>query len=106
MRQRLLHQGRLSANTEIGYKRHIGKDVAGEIYQHTRPLKWVLASAVRKKEPCLFHLTDMPFGLHSEGAIFHRLLYMVISVVLEPKAFAYLNDLVRFFSTFDEHIRI
>lgn len=54
----------------------------------------------------LFQFTVMPFGLHSAGATFQRLLDKVIGPELEPKVFAYLDDLVVVSSTFDEHLQL
>ncbi len=51
----------------------------------------------------LFQFKVMPFGLHSAGATFQRLLDRVIGPELEPKAFAYLDDLVVVSTTLPEH---
>ena len=45
----------------------------------------------------------MPFGLHSAPATFQRLLDQVIGPRLEPRAFAYLDDIIVLGSTFEEH---
>ena len=54
----------------------------------------------------LFQFKVMPFGLHSAGATFQRLLDRIIGPALEPKAFAYLDDLVIVSSSFEEHIEL
>lgn len=54
----------------------------------------------------LFQFKVMPFGLHSAGATFQRLLDRVIGPELEPKAFAYLDDLVVVSSSFEEHLTL
>jgi len=54
----------------------------------------------------LFQFRVMPFGLHSAGATFQRLLDRVIGPELEPKAFAYLDDLVIVSSSFEEHLEL
>lgn len=54
----------------------------------------------------LYQFKVMPFGLHSAGATFQRLLDRVIGPELEPKAFAYLDDLVIVSSTFEEHLEL
>lgn len=53
----------------------------------------------------LFHFKVMPFGLHSAGATFQRLMDKVISAELEPNTFAYLDDIVVVSSTFEEHLK-
>lgn len=52
----------------------------------------------------LYQFTSMPFGLHSAGATFQRLLDKVVGPELEPRAFAYLDDLVMISETFEEHL--
>lgn len=52
----------------------------------------------------LFEFVVMPFGLHSAGATFQRLLDKVIGPELEPRAFAYLDDLIIVSKTFEEHL--
>lgn len=54
----------------------------------------------------LYQFTRMPFGLHSAGATFQRLLDRIIGPELEPKAFAYLDDLIIVSSSFQEHLVI
>lgn len=54
----------------------------------------------------LFQFKVMPFGLHSAGATFQRLLDRVIGPDLEPKAFAYLDDLVLVTESFKEHLEL
>lgn len=46
----------------------------------------------------------MPFGLHSTGGTFQRLLDRMIGPKMELKAFAYLDDLV--IDTFEEHLEM
>lgn len=48
----------------------------------------------------------MPFGLHSAGGTFQRLLDRVIGPKMEPKAFSYLDDLVIVSDTFEEHLEM
>lgn len=48
----------------------------------------------------------MPFGLHSAPATFQRLLDTIIGPDLEPKAFAYLDDIIVLGKTFDEHLEL
>lgn len=47
----------------------------------------------------------MPFGLHSAPATFQRLLDEVIGPKLEPRAFAYLDDIIVLGNTFDDHLQ-
>lgn len=54
----------------------------------------------------LFQFKVTPFGLHSSGSTFQRLLDTVIGPDLEPRAFAYLDDLVLVTQTFDEHLEL
>lgn len=54
----------------------------------------------------LYQFVVMPFGLHSAGASFQRLLDKIIGPELEPKAFAYLDDLIIVSKTFEEHLEI
>lgn len=54
----------------------------------------------------LFAFAVMPFGLHSAGATFQRLLDKIIGPELEPRAFAYLDDLILVSKTFDEHLEL
>lgn len=54
----------------------------------------------------LYQFVVMPFGLHSAGATFQRLLDKIIGPELEPRAFAYLDDLIIVSATFEEHIEI
>lgn len=54
----------------------------------------------------LYQFRVMPFGLHSAGATFQRLLDTVIGPELEPQAFAYLDDLVLVTKTFEEHLEL
>lgn len=54
----------------------------------------------------LYQFTVMPFGLHSAGATFQRLLDKIIGPALEPEAFAYLDDLVLVSSSFSDHLRL
>ena len=51
----------------------------------------------------LFQFRRMPFGLHSAPATFQRLLDQIIGPQLEPRAFAYLDDIIVLGSTFEEH---
>ncbi|XP_022188087.2 uncharacterized protein LOC111046770 [Nilaparvata lugens] len=51
----------------------------------------------------LFQFKVMPFGLHSAGATFQRLLDQVIGPKLEPYAFAYLDDVVVLGETLESH---
>lgn len=52
----------------------------------------------------LFQFKVTPFGLHSAGATFQRLLDHVVGPALEPYAFAYLDDLILTSETFDRHL--
>ncbi|XP_063627002.1 uncharacterized protein LOC134798550 [Cydia splendana] len=52
----------------------------------------------------LFHFKVMPFGLHSSGATFQRLLDQVISPELEPHAYVYLDDIIVCSTTFEDHL--
>lgn len=52
----------------------------------------------------LFQFKVMPFGLHSAPATFQRLLDIIIGPEFEPRAFAYLDDLVLVSKTFSEHM--
>jgi len=54
----------------------------------------------------LYQFRVMPFGLHSSGSTFQRLLDAVIGPELEPKAFAYFDDLVLVTKTFEEHLEL
>ena len=52
----------------------------------------------------LYQFRVMPFGLHSAPATFQRLLDQIIGPRLEPRAFAYLDDIIVLGSTFEEHL--
>lgn len=52
----------------------------------------------------LFQWRVMPFGLHSAPATFQRLLDTVIGQKFESFAVAYLDDIIIFSETFDEHM--
>lgn len=52
----------------------------------------------------LFQFKVMAFGLHSAPATFQRLLDRVIGPELEPRVFAYLDDLIVTSATFNEHL--
>lgn len=54
----------------------------------------------------LYHFKVMPFGLHSDPAKFQRLLDSIIGPEFEPRAFAYLDDLVLISQTFEEHLQL
>jgi len=54
----------------------------------------------------LYQFTVMPFGLHSAGATFQRLLDKIIGPTLEPKAFAYLDDLILISQSFSDHLAL
>lgn len=54
----------------------------------------------------LFQFTVMSFGLHSFEAMFQCLLDKIIGPDLEPKTFAYLDDLVLVSESFEEHLRV
>lgn len=54
----------------------------------------------------LYQFKVMPFGLHAAPATFQRLLDRVIGPELEPRAFAYLDDLVLATPTFEEHLEL
>lgn len=54
----------------------------------------------------LYQFTVMPFGLHSAPATFQRLLDQIIGPELEPRAFAYLDDLILVSQTFEEHLEL
>ena len=53
----------------------------------------------------LYQFRVMPFGLHSAPATFQRLLDQVIGPELEPRAFAYLDDIIVLGRTFEEHLQ-
>lgn len=53
----------------------------------------------------LFQWKVMPFGLHSAPATFQRALDDVISYDLEDYAIAYLDDIIIYSQTFEEHMR-
>ena len=52
----------------------------------------------------LYQFRVMPFGLHSAPATFQRLLDSIIGPSLEPRAFAYLDDIIVLGRTFEEHL--
>ncbi|XP_044766949.1 uncharacterized protein LOC123322930 [Coccinella septempunctata] len=52
----------------------------------------------------LFQFKVMPFGLHSAAATFQRLLDTIIGPDMEPRAFAYLDDIIVLGKTFEEHL--
>lgn len=52
----------------------------------------------------LYHFRVMPFGLHSSGATFQRLLDMVISPELQPNAYVYLDDIIVCSPDFQSHL--
>ena len=52
----------------------------------------------------LFQFRVMPFGLHSAPATFQRLLDRIIGPDMEPRAFAYLDDIIILGKTFEEHL--
>jgi hypothetical protein len=52
----------------------------------------------------LYHFKVMPFGLHSSGATFQRLLDRVIGPELEPHAYVYLDDIIVCSPTFEDHL--
>lgn len=52
----------------------------------------------------LYQFKVMPFGLHSAPACFQRLLDTIIGPEFEPRAFAYLDDLVLVSHTFQGHL--
>lgn len=52
----------------------------------------------------LFQFRVMPFGLHSAGATFQRLMDKIIGAELEPHTFAYLDDIVVVSSSLQEHL--
>lgn len=54
----------------------------------------------------LYQFKRMPFGLHSGGATWQRLIDLIIGPELEPYAFAYLDDIIIVTETFEEHLRI
>lgn len=54
----------------------------------------------------LYQFKRLPFGLHSAPATFQRLLDNIIGPDLEPKAFAYLDDIIVLGKTFDEHLEL
>lgn len=54
----------------------------------------------------LFQFRCMPFGLHSAGATFQRLLDQIIGPELEPRAFAYLDDLILVSADFSSHLEL
>lgn len=54
----------------------------------------------------LFQFKIVPFDLHSAGETFQRLLDRVVGPKMEPKAFAYRDDLVIVSDTFKEHLEM
>lgn len=54
----------------------------------------------------LYHFKVIPFDLHSAPATFQRLLDTIIGPDLEPKAFAYLDDIIILGKTFDENLQL
>lgn len=54
----------------------------------------------------LYQFTVMPFGLHSAGATFQRLLDRVIGAEHEPTVFTYVDVLVVVSKTFEEHLSL
>lgn len=54
----------------------------------------------------LYQFKVMPFGLHSAPACFQRLLDTIIGPEFEPRAFAYLDDLVLVSRSFKEHLKL
>lgn len=54
----------------------------------------------------LFQFRVMPFGLHSAGATFQRLVDRIFGPELEPRVFAYLDDVVVISKTFEEHLEL
>lgn len=52
----------------------------------------------------LFQFKVMPFGLHSAGATFQRLLDSIIGPELEPRVFCYLDDIIIVSQTFNQHL--
>lgn len=53
----------------------------------------------------LYQFRVMPFGLHSSGATFQRLLDKVIGPAMEPHAYVYLDDIILCSATFEEHLQ-
>lgn len=51
----------------------------------------------------LFQFRVMPFGLHSAGATFQRLMDTVIGAELEPYCFTYLDDIIIVSDTYEDH---
>jgi hypothetical protein len=54
----------------------------------------------------LYQFRVMPFGLHSAPATFQRLMDRVIGQELDPYYFAYLDDIVVFGETFEQHLEV
>jgi hypothetical protein len=54
----------------------------------------------------LYQFRVMPFGLHSAPATFQRLMDRVIGQELDPYCFAYLDDIVVFGETFEQHLEV
>lgn len=54
----------------------------------------------------LFQFTRMPFGLHSSGATFQRLMEKVLAPVLHKSAYVYLDDIILVSDSFDSHIQL
>ncbi|XP_036345593.1 uncharacterized protein LOC118754828 isoform X2 [Rhagoletis pomonella] len=52
----------------------------------------------------LFQWKVMPFGLHSAPATFQRALDSILGPELQPKVFAYLDDIIVLGETFTEHM--
>lgn len=53
----------------------------------------------------LYQWKVMPFGLHSAPATFQRLLDQVITMECEPFAIAYLDDIIIFSKSFEDHLQ-
>lgn len=71
---------------------------------HCKQCKELTAFTVENRG--LFHFNVMPFGLHSSGATFQRLLDKVIGVDLERQAFPYLDDVILVSENFEAHLRL
>lgn len=54
----------------------------------------------------LFQFRVMPFGLHSAGSTFQRLMDLVIGPDLEPYCFAYLDDIIVLGDSFEHHLSL
>ncbi len=93
-------------------RRPAGKNRTGPIYYHPWPVQGILASApdndskqytAFRTPSGLYHFTVLPFGLHGAPAKFQRLMDQVLRGC-EGWAAAYLDDMVIFSNSWEEHL--